>query len=230
MKKGYTQIIENDQLSIFYKDKIIATGKYCDSTGLIKMDELIHESNKVSKLICLDEWHRRFGHVGLDIIKSTLKQNNFPITGTISHCDSCNRAKMKKSSSKSSPSIVSAPLEIIESDTKTFSITSYDNFNKQIKFIDCFTGFIYLEFVPDLKAVTILEVFRKFKEIMENASNYHIKKVRTDDNLSYKGIFYEFLQANGIVKQTGQRYRKHVPPRVERSHQTISNLSRAMLI
>jgi hypothetical protein len=64
----------------------------------------------------------------------------------------------------------------------------------------------------------------------EKLSDFKIKSLRTDDDLSYKGIFFEYLQANGIVKQTGQRYRKHVPARAERAHKTISNLGKAMLI
>ena len=50
MKQGYKQVIENDKIYIFDQDTLVATGKYCEKTGLLKMDEQINTSNKVSKL------------------------------------------------------------------------------------------------------------------------------------------------------------------------------------
>ena len=159
MKMGYKQIIQNDELTVFDNDKLIATGKYCSSTGLIKMDEQINTSNKVSKIHDINHWHNMFGHVGEDIIKNTLKNANIETVGQLNHCDACSRSKMRKSSSKGASTVIENPLEVIESDTKTFPLVSYDNFSKQIKFIDAKTGYIYLEFVHDLKSVTLLAPF-----------------------------------------------------------------------
>ena len=190
MKAGYRKIIENDTLKIFDKETLVATGRYCNETGLLRMDEVVNNSNKVSKLHDITHWHSMFGHVGIDIIKNTLKFANIETFGDLAHCDACSRAKMRKSSSKQQSSVVTYPLEVVESDTITFALVSYDNYCEQVKFIDVKTGYNHLEFVSNLKAVTLLETFRKFHVMVENVSGFKIKCIRTDDDLSYKGIFF----------------------------------------
>ncbi len=75
MKQGYKQVIENDKIYIFDQDTLVATGRYCEKPGLLKMDEQINTSNKVSKLHDINHWHSMFGHVGIDIIKNNKKKS-----------------------------------------------------------------------------------------------------------------------------------------------------------
>ena len=120
-------------------------------------------------------------------------------------------------------------LECIESDTTVFSSPSYDGFYYNVKFVDVRTGYIYSQFVKDIKSSSILEEFRLFKERVENITGKKIKYLRTDGGQEYNGVMSDYLMSAGIIKETGQPYRKHVPPRAERAHQTLLTLGRALL-
>ena len=51
----------------------------------------------------------------------------------------------------------------------------------------------------------------------------------TDDGTEFKGQLLQYLEENGITKIKGFPYQHSYPGKVERSHQTIMRLGRAML-
>ena len=99
-----------------------------------------------------------------------------------------------------------------------FPIVSHDGLIANVKFVDRSTGYIFTGWLTNLKSSSILETFRIFKEQVEKQSGHNIKIVRTDGGTEFTGAFFDFLTQNGILKETGQAYRKHIPPRAERAH------------
>ena len=158
-----------------------------------------------------------------------MNQYKIPFTGKLDHCEACSTGKLRKpiieKASKESYDV----LEVIASDTKSFSVSSYDGYHLNVKFVDSCTGFVYTGWISDSKSRTILEEFCLFKERMETLTGKRIKYFRTDGGTEYDGAFSDFLKASGIIRQIGAPYRKHVPPRAERAHQTITQLGKAML-
>ena len=64
---------------------------------------------------------------------------------------------------------------------------------------------------------------------MKTITNKRVKNIRTDQGTEYKGEFLQYLENNGIVKQTGTAYEHTHPGQMERIHQTIMTMGRAML-
>jgi hypothetical protein len=61
------------------------------------------------------------------------------------------------------------------------------------------------------KNSAVLEYFRIFKQCIENQTKFTIKIVRTDGGNEFTSSFENFLHSQGIIKQTTQPYRKHLP-------------------
>src|SRR4029078_7516102 len=55
------------------------------------------------------------------------------------------------------------------------------------------------------------------------------KIIRQAKEQNLKGEFLEYLENNGIIKQTGTAYEHTHPGQMERIHQTIMTMGRAML-
>jgi hypothetical protein len=64
---------------------------------------------------------------------------------------------------------------------------------------------------------------------LENVSGKKILNIRTDQGTEYKGQFLEFIETHGIAKQTSTAYEHNHPGQMERIHQTIMTMGRAML-
>ena len=231
MLNGYKQVIFKNKLEIFTSDdKLVATGEYDAKYGLIKMNDVIKQSNSVKAKYTMMEWHSKLGHISESLIRRTLKSYGLLFVGSFEKCDICLNSKLKRLKIKKVSKTKTQVLEVIEADPKSYSIKSYDGFQKLLKLVDNASGYVYQEFLVDLKAPTLLECFRKFKERIENATSSKILNFRSDDDPSFHGCFSDYLQSVGIVKNSGQPYRKHVPPVCERAHQTITNLGKAALL
>ena len=86
MKQGFKQIIEpSGVINIFNKDTLVATGKFDEDTGLLKMNqELPPNSNLVdvqpavpiSRPIDEIEAHSRLGHPGRQLLLNTLESTD----------------------------------------------------------------------------------------------------------------------------------------------------------
>ena len=121
-------------------------------------------------------------------------------------------------------------LEVIESDTQgPFPIIGSDGTRNNIKFVDKKSRYVKMETIANREATTILEAFKRFKSRMERITNKTVKNIRTDQGTEYKGAFLKYLETNGIVKQTGTAYEHTHPGQMERIHQTIMTMGRAML-
>ena len=123
MQAGYIQVIKNNGLEV--KDKngeILLHGKFNPTYGLIEI-KLDHQAKcfNASK-ISLKQWHRRFAHINfkddsVECIRGLVTLD--PYTYDI--------------------------LEMVESDSTTFSIVSYDGFANNVKFVDRNSGYIHMD-------------------------------------------------------------------------------------
>jgi protein-arginine kinase activator protein McsA len=81
-------------------------------------------------------------------VKATLDYQNIKYVDDKKICESCVKQKAQKSQKKKSTSTYKA-FELIES-------------------VDAYSGYVALFWIPNSKAITILECFRTFKERLEN--------------------------------------------------------------
>jgi histone deacetylase 1/2 len=224
MGLGYKQVIKDNILKISKGNEVLCTGTFNPSYGLIEMNANLASKAKV---LTLTEWHNRLSHISQNFLTRNLKLNKIEFIDEDIHCSSCIQGKMKRTF-KSKPSDVSyEPLDMIEADTTSFPLSSHDGYHANVKFVDRCTGYIYSGWLQNLKSSTVLEHFRIFKQVIENQTKFKIKVVRTDGGTEFTSSFENFLLSQGIIKQTTQPYRKHLPARAERAHQTILNLGKA---
>ena len=226
MNLGYKQVINDNQLQILKDNEVICTGSYNPSYGLI---EIKASANLVSKssILTLTQWHNRLTHLSTNFLIRNLKANNIDFKQEDIKCTACIIGKMKRM-----PKLIKnpqnyEPLQMIEADTTVFPLTSYDGYHANVKFVDRSTGFIYSGWLKDLKSSTVLEHFRILKECLENQTKFTIKAIRTDGGTEFTSSFENYLTSKGIIKQPTQSYRKHLPARAERAHQTILTLGKA---
>ena len=226
MNLGYIQIIKDGELKIIDKlNNVLAIGKFNPYYGLIEIIQSKNLSLSATNS-SLENWHKRLAHFNTKTVFRNLKLQNINTDVDIGKCTDCIKSKLtSQSTSKFKDTKDYEILEMVESDTTPFPITSYDGFSFNIKFVCRKSGFIYMSFIKDLKSVTCLNEFRIFKEKYENVTGKKIKYIRTDGGSEYKGSFNDFLLSNGIIKEFSTS--KHQPARAERAHRTILELSRS---
>ena len=166
------------------------------------------------------------GHVNDNFIRQTLTKKNIKFDDKDFVCNDCLLGKAIKSP-KSSSNKQYRCLEMVEMDTTPFPLFDKEKFSYNLKIVDRCTGFIYTIFIKDLKANTILEEFRIYKEKFELITGEKIKIVRVDGGTEFQGGFKEYLQSAGIILQVSLPSRKHLPARAERAHRTIHALARS---
>ena len=220
MKQGYKQVIHDKRLEIYDGDRLIATGEYDEKHGLIKMHESINQCNQVSTGLSLMEWHSKLGHISESLLRRTLKMRDISFTGQMQKCDTCLESKLKRKKIKKMSNSETNILEVIEADPMSYSLESYDGNKHHLKLVDNSSGYIYQELLPELKSATLLKCFRKFQARMERVTGNRVLNFRSDDDTAFRGCFFDYLQSSGIIKNSGQPYRKHVPPICELAHQT----------
>ena len=170
MKSGLKQVIENDSLKIFDGNELVATGHYNDDVGLIQMDNDV--VNQSSNGVSFEQVHCRFGHIGNSSLVKTLKAvdglETVKIPSKAKHCQDCQVAKSKKSSTVKARTTERQILEVIESDTQgPFRLVAIDGTKNNVKFIDQKSGYIKMETIQNREASTIYEAFKRFKTRME---------------------------------------------------------------
>jgi hypothetical protein len=227
MNKGYTQIIENGVLKIYDQNKrYIAGGKYNPDYGLIEVIPDMSFLCLASKqLPSLEVWHQRLAHFNTKTILKNLKLKQIECQDDLKECSDCMKGKQNRHSAfKSEENKSYDILEMIESDTTPFPVTSYDGFSYNIKFVCRKTGYIHTEFIKDLKSATCLEAFKIFQVKYEKLTGKQIKYLRTDGGSEYKGVFSDYIISQGITKQPLTQ--KFQPARAERAHRTVLELAR----
>ena len=236
IEHGCRQTIEpwTAKLTITKDDVVVATGSYNQAEKLIQIDGTETETANNCKP---EEWitvHRKLGHAGGAMIQKTLKaasglslKNKFEKLD----CVECKITKAKRGPvSKGQEENTKEILEVVEIDVQgPFPVTASDGTNSNLKFIDSKSGWMYYTTIPNLRAATILDHFIKFQTRIERQTGKAIKRVRTDQGTEFMGQFLSHLELSGIIKEKGVAYTHHHPGKVERSHQTVLRLARAML-
>ena len=233
---GCKQVIDpwTAKLTISKDDEVIATGSYDPTEKLIRIDKEISNSAKI-----VDDWktvHRKLGHVGKAMMKKTLQATSGILTDNkfeALDCEECKITKAKRNPISKGRVNLSNPkdiLEVVEIDVQgPFPVVANDGTTSNLKFIDSRSSWLHFTTIPNLQASTVLDNFLKFKTRVEKQTGKEIKRVRTDQGTEFMGAFLTHLETSGIIKEKGVAYTHHHPGKVERSHQTVLRLARAML-
>ena len=205
------------------------------ANGLYYMDESLRV-NKTSLCnhfatpsISKDElWHYRLGHLSHKQLQTLSQQ--FPTISCPNNssipCNVCQFAKQKCLSYKVSNSNAKCAFELVHFDIwGPFSTTSIHGHKYFLTVLDDFTRFTWVFLLKSKsEAPGKLQNFVIFVKVHFNAQ---IKFIRSDNGPEFK--LDAFYASKGIIHQTSCRETPQQNGRVERKHQHILNVGRALL-
>ncbi|CAL8990558.1 unnamed protein product, partial [Prunus brigantina] len=179
-------------------------------------------------------WHIRFGH--LNYISLKLLQEKDMVQGlpklqeSEKICSGCAIGKSHRSSfDKEKTWRASQPLELIHSDIcgPMQTITPAGNIFF-LTFIDDYTRMCWVFFLQHKSQV--LNVFKRFKSMVELQSGYKIKKLRSDRGGEYTSLeFLKFCDDVGMERQLTVAYSPQQNGVAERKNRTIVEMARTMM-
>jgi hypothetical protein len=178
--------------------------------------------------------HRSLGHAGKSWINRTiynegalgLPKRNIELS---SLCEICETTKGRQGKIPRTSNTKYLPGEAFSMDSQgPFRTIAHDGTTSNMKIIDMGSGYIEYSTVQGATANESLSLFNSFSAKMERRTNRKVKYVYTDDGKEFLGSFLQRLDELGIVKRKGLPYDHHNPGKIERAHQTIMQLGRAM--
>jgi hypothetical protein len=158
-----------------------------------------------------------------------LLQSKFPFIVSDSHavCDICHYAKHRKLPFVNSYSKSIKPFDLIHFDIwGPISITSLHNHSYFLTAVDDFTRYTWVILMKN-KSEARVNV-QNFIQFIATQHNCVVKSVRTDNGPEF--TMSDFYASKGIFHQTSCVESPQQNGRVERKHQQILNIGRALLI
>lgn len=192
-------------------------------------------SNAFNRESMIDVWHRRLGHLNEWDLKNLLKYNaayglKFNGRDRLKECKTCIKGKLSSLKFPKTSRRDSKPLDIIHSDLcGPMQTTSLGGNRYFITFIDDATGFIEVGFLKHKNEV--LDVFKNFKNKIENVKGTKIKCIQSDNGTEYcNKDFDRFLDENGITRRLTVPATPQQNGVAERMNRTLVEMARCMLI
>ena len=182
----------------------------------------------VNAVVDISMWHKRLGHPAfsrLDVISEVL--------GTTHHknkkaafCHVCHLAKQRKLSFPSENNICKATFELLHIDIwGPFSVETVEGYKYFLTIVDDHSRATWVYLLKNKSDV--LTVFPAFINQVENQYNTKVKSVRSDNVKELQ--FTKFYQDRGIFSYHSCPETPEQNSVVERKHQHILNVARALL-
>ena len=188
-----------------------------------------YPSKIVSSLVPLPDsafWHFRLGHLSFSRMKSLQSMFPFVHVDSKATCDVCHFAKHRKLPFPESCNKAEKPFELIHFDIcGPISISSIHNHSYFLTVVDDFSRYTWITSMKS-KSETRQHVI-DFITFTENQHDCHVNIVRSDNGPEF--IIPQFYASKGILHQTSCVETPQQNARVERKHQHILNITRALL-
>ncbi|XXG85845.1 hypothetical protein AAC387_Pa11g0861 [Persea americana] len=231
-KKGSKLVFESDKFVLTKSEMYVGKGYMSD--GLFKMNvmTIVHNKNKSSAymLESSNVWHGRLGHVNYDALRRLVNMECLPKWSFDSNikCETFVETRLTRTSF---PSIerTSEPLQLIHSDICDLKFVQTKGSKKYfLTFIDDCRRYCYVYLLRSKDEA--LEMFKNYKNEVENQLDKKIKVIRSDRGGEYKSPFGEFCSQHGIIHQTIAPYSHQQNGVAERKNKTLKEIMNAMLI
>ncbi|CAJ2637748.1 unnamed protein product [Trifolium pratense] len=179
-------------------------------------------------------WHKRYGHLNYrslsDLNSKELVYGLPKFKTKKSICEICVKSKhSRKPFVAEMPKRASGVLQVIHSDIcGPFEAASLGGSKYFITFVDEYSRMIWL-YTLKLKSEA-LEVFKKFKVLIEKESEKSIKILRTDGGGEYTSREFEnFCTNQGITQEVTAPYTPQHNGLAERRNRTLLDMARSMI-
>jgi len=171
-------------------------------------------------------WHFRLGHVSH---KRLAYMSQLYPTLTFDHnatCDICHFAKQKKLPFTSSLSVASSKFELLHFDIwGPLSVTSVHNHRYFLTILDDYSRFVWIVLLKSKSEVS--QHVENFISLIENQFHITPKAIRSDNGPEF--LLHYFYASKGIIHHRSFIETPQQNGRVERKHQHILNVGRALL-
>jgi hypothetical protein len=171
-------------------------------------------------------WHMKLGHVSNKVLKHLCSQHhNIPFHVT-DVCETCHFAKQKRLPFPSSNSIASWFFELIHVDIwGPLAVNSFDGHKYFLTIVDDFSRFTWILLLKTKYEVR--QHLTNFILFVENQFNTKLSKLRSDNGIEFS--ITDFFNSKGILHETSCVETPQQNGIVERKHQHILNVTRALL-
>jgi hypothetical protein len=172
-------------------------------------------------------WHFRLGHLSNSRIDALQSHFPFIFHDSSAVCDVCHFAKHKRLPFVNSSNKAIKPYDLIHFDIwGPISIKSLHNHSYFLTAVDDHTRFTWLTLMKTKSEAR--NHVQNFIKLIETQHNHLVKTVRTDNGPEF--IMPSFYASKGIIHHTSCVETPQQNGRVERKHQQILNIGRALLI
>ena len=179
-------------------------------------------------------WHKRLGHIcfeNLTKIASTKAVRDIPHITKPSNsiCDSCQKGKQTRTSFKTKEHHTRKPLELVHTDL-CGPVRTQSMYGERY-FMLCIDDYSRMTWVSFLKHKSkALEIFKAFKNQVENQIGRRIKCLRSDRGGEFTSEeFREYCENMGIRRQLSTPKTPQQNGVVERKNRTVQEMARTML-
>ena len=215
----------------FIQDKVTLrmTGSAEQKDGLYYLTLRDNASPAIAATITLPEkslWHFRLGHLSNN--RLLYLHSQFPFI-TVNHkdvCDVCSYARQRKLSYTISNNRVAHPYDLIHFDIwGPLAVQSLHGHSYFLTVVDDCSRFTWITL---MKAKSEARQHVKiFVSLIENQHQFSVKIIRTDNGAEFH--IPEFYASKGIIHQTSCVESPQQNGKVERKHQHLLNVGRALL-
>ena len=205
---------------------LIGAGERRDGLYYFRGMSRVH-AMKVNGVASLDLWHKRLGHPSLQVTKLVpevdLRDKNKRLN---KNCDVCQRAKQSRDKFPVSKHKASAIFELIHCDLwgpyRTISSCGASYF---LTIVDDLSRAVWIYLLVEKKEVP--NILKMFFSMVERQFDKQVKILRSDNGTEFTCLKQYFLD-HGIIFQTSCTGTPQQNGRVERKHQHILNVARAL--
>lgn len=235
-QKNLTIVFQNDTCKVYHSDRGLIIETQMSSNRMFAVPAFAISPTSF-QATCEDStylWHCRYGHLnfkGLKLLSQKQMVRGLPsLKDSTKICTDCLVGKQHREAfPQKSPWRASKRLELIHADI-CGPIKPESNSNKRyfITFIDDYSRKTWVYFLSEKSAA--LEIFKKFKAMVEKETEDSICCLRTDRGGEFISLeFDRFCSSNGIKRQLTASYTPQQNGVAERKNRTIMNMVRSML-
>ncbi|KAF7778932.1 hypothetical protein Agabi119p4_3277 [Agaricus bisporus var. burnettii] len=189
------------------------------------------------RAVPIDIWHRRLGHISIEVVKRMLKGNlvdGLNVVGPMELeglCEDCIFGKHTSHPYTGHATIETQPLQRVYIDIWGPSpVQSAGGAKYFMLIVDGATSYRKLYFLTTKSADATLEAFKEFHREAERQTGRTLKEVRLDMGREWHNdLWSTYVKEHGIVLNFTTPYAHQQNGKAERSMRTLLDMARAML-